>query len=171
MTIVNQEDVQMLTNEGITIAQKPVTEELPRVYQILGLEKAPEPDPNLPQDLQVINIIRQGFTIVSVLKVAEYCGISDTQMANLLATSERTISRRKKDNKPLDLSESDRLYRIARIFARALIIFENVESARNWLKKGNRGLAGLMPLELLDTDAGTEQVNELLNRIEYGLYS
>ncbi|NEN93043.1 MAG: DUF2384 domain-containing protein, partial [Okeania sp. SIO3H1] len=30
---------------------------------------------------------------------------------------------------------------------------------------------GKTPLELLDTDAGTQQVDELLNKIEYGVYS
>lgn len=153
------------------VSQNSEIEPIPRIYQILGLERIPEHILELPQELQIVSIIRQGFSIISVIKVAEYCGISESQMAALLATSERTISRRKKDQKPLDLSESDRLYRIARIFARTLEIFENVETARDWLKKSNRALAGATPLELLDTDAGTLQVDELLNTIEYGVYS
>jgi uncharacterized protein (DUF2384 family) len=32
-------------------------------------------------------------------------------------------------------------------------------------------LGGTKPLELLDTDAGVEQVVDLLNRIDYGVYS
>ena len=153
------------------VSQRSETETIPRIYQILGFDRIPENILELPQELQIVSIIRQGFSIISVIKVAEYCGISESQMAALLATSERTISRRKKDQKPLDLSESDRLYRIARIFARTLEIFENVETARDWLKKSNRALAGATPLELLDTDAGTQQIDELLNRIEYGVYS
>lgn len=153
------------------VSQNSETETIPRIYQILGFEQIPQNILELPQELQIVSIIRQGFSIISVIKVAEYCGISESQMAALLATSERTISRRKKDQKPLDLSESDRLYRIARIFARTLDIFENVETARDWLKKLNRTLGGKTPLELLDTDAGTQQVDELLNKIEYGVYS
>ena len=57
------------------------------------------------------------------------------------------------------------------ILGAALDVFENVETARNWLKKSNRALAGKTPLELLDTDAGTQQVDQLLNKIEHGVYS
>ncbi|NET29279.1 antitoxin Xre/MbcA/ParS toxin-binding domain-containing protein [Okeania sp. SIO1I7] len=153
------------------VSQNSETETIPRIYQILGFDQIPQNILELPQELQIVSIIRQGFSIISVIKVAEYCGISESQMAALLATSERTISRRKKDQKPLDLSESDRLYRVARIFAQTLDIFENVEIARDWLKKSNRALGGKTPLELLDTDAGTQQVDELLNKIEYGVYS
>ena len=153
------------------VSQNSETKPIPKIYQILGFDTIPKNILELPQELQIISIIRQGFSIISVIKVAEYCGLSESQMAALLATSERTISRRKKDQKPLDLSESDRLYRIARIVAHTLDIFENVETARDWLKKSNRALGGKTPLELLDTDAGTQQVDEVLNKIEYGIYS
>ncbi|MGK7922438.1 MAG: antitoxin Xre/MbcA/ParS toxin-binding domain-containing protein [Trichodesmium sp.] len=152
------------------VSQNSETEPVPKIYQILGFNTIPKNILELPQEMQIITIIRQGFSIISVIKVAEYCGLSESQMAALLATSERTISRRKKDQKPLDLSESDRLYRIARIVAHTLDIFESVETARDWLKKSNRALAGKTPLELLDTDAGTQQVDEVLNKIEYGIY-
>ncbi|MCL2938985.1 MAG: DUF2384 domain-containing protein [Trichodesmium sp. MAG_R02] len=153
------------------VSQNSETEPIPKIYKILGIDRIPKNVLELPQELQIVSIIRQGFSIISVMKVAEYCGISESQMAGLLATSERTISRRKKDQKSLDLSESDRLYRIAKIFAHTLDVFENVETARDWLKKSNRALAGKTPLELLDTDAGTQQVDQLLNKIEYGVYS
>lgn len=147
------------------------TSSVPKIYQILGLDGIPEQIQADRQEWQIISFIRQGLSVVSLIKVAEYCDISEAQIALLLATSERTISRRKKDNKALDISESDRLYRLARIFTRALEIFEDIQTARKWLKESNSSLAGATPLELLDTDLGTQKVDELLNRIEYGFYS
>ena len=144
---------------------------LPNIYQILGFDEIPEGIKSYPEEWQIINLIRQGFSIVSIAKVAEYCDISEVEIASLLATSERTISRRKKDNKPLNISEADRLYRLARIFTRALEIFEDIDKARKWLKESNRALAGAIPLKILDTDMGVQKVDELLNRIEYGFYS
>lgn len=127
---------------------------------------------NLPrQELQIVSIIRQGLHVAAAMRVAEFYGISEAKVATLLGSSERTLSRRKKEDKPLDSTESDRLYRLARIAARATEVFENDDTARNWLKRPNRALAGVAPYELLDTDAGTEQVDELLNRIDYGVYS
>jgi putative toxin-antitoxin system antitoxin component (TIGR02293 family) len=61
--------------------------------------------------------------------------------------------------------------RLARVAAQAQDIFESADTATSWLKRPNRGLNGHAPVDLLDTDAGTEQVVELLDRIEYGVYS
>jgi len=161
----------MLENDTIERSPATAAPPLPNIYQILGFDDIPERIKSYPEEWQIINLIRQGFSIVSIAKVAEYCEISEAEIASLLATSERTISRRKKDNKPLNISEADRLFRLARIFARAVEIFEDIHKARVWLKESNRALAGATPLELLDTDMGTQKVDELLNRIEYGFYS
>jgi putative toxin-antitoxin system antitoxin component (TIGR02293 family) len=89
----------------------------------------------------------------------------------VVGTSVRTIVRLQKEDKPLNATWSDRLYRMARVAARAQDVFESADTATSWLKRPNRGLNGRAPVDLLDTDAGTEQVVELLDRIEYGVYS
>jgi putative toxin-antitoxin system antitoxin component (TIGR02293 family) len=66
---------------------------------------------------------------------------------------------------------SDQLYRLARIAAQAETVLESQQAAASWLNKPNRALKGHPPIDLLDTDAGTEQVVELLDRMEYGVYS
>ncbi len=40
-----------------------------------------------------------------------------------------------------------------------------MESALDWLKSPNRALGGAVPLELLDTDAGTVMVDDVLTRL------
>ncbi|MUL38989.1 antitoxin Xre/MbcA/ParS toxin-binding domain-containing protein [Gloeocapsopsis dulcis] len=59
----------------------------------------------------------------------------------------------------------------ARITARAEEVFEDEQVAKNWLKRPNQALGGETPLGLLDTETGAEQVNQVLTRIEYGVYS
>jgi len=67
---------------------------------------------------------------------------------------------------------SDRLYRLARITDLATEVFDDDASvARAWLPRLNQWLAEGIPLALLDTDAGLKQVTQLLNRIEYGVFS
>jgi putative toxin-antitoxin system antitoxin component (TIGR02293 family) len=66
---------------------------------------------------------------------------------------------------------SDRLLRYPCIAARAEEVFEDPQVARNWLKRPNRALVGEIPLELLDTETGAQQVDGILTRIEYGVYS
>ena len=61
--------------------------------------------------------------------------------------------------------------RLARVVAQAQDVFKSADAATSWLKRPNRGLNGHALVDLLDTDAGTEQVVELLDQIEYGVYS
>ena len=42
------------------------------------------------------------------------------------------------------------------------------DRAALWLKQPSRALANELPLKLLDTDAGTQQVERELRQIQYG---
>ena len=118
-----------------------------------------------------VELVRRGLSIESFKRVASYYQLSDTQMSQVVGTSVRTIVRLQKEDKPLNSTWSDRLYRLARVAAQAQDVFESADTATSWLKRPNRGLNGHAPVDLLDTDVGTEQVVELLDRIEYGVYS
>jgi putative toxin-antitoxin system antitoxin component (TIGR02293 family) len=118
-----------------------------------------------------VEVVRRGLSIESFKRVANYYQLSDAQMSKVVGTSVRTIVRLQKEDKPLNATWSDRLYRLARVAAQAQDVFESADTATSWLKRPNRGLNGHAPVDLLDTDAGTEQVVELLDRIEYGVYS
>jgi putative toxin-antitoxin system antitoxin component (TIGR02293 family) len=41
----------------------------------------------------------------------------------------------------------------------------------SWLRRPQPGLGGRVPLELLVTQAGADQVETLLRRIDYGVYT
>jgi putative toxin-antitoxin system antitoxin component (TIGR02293 family) len=67
--------------------------------------------------------------------------------------------------------KADRLFRLARIAAQASAALGSEEKASHWLHAANHALGGGAPLELLDTDLGARQVEELLGRIEHGVNS
>jgi uncharacterized protein (DUF2384 family) len=46
-----------------------------------------------------------------------------------------------------------------------------VAKARLWLLAPNRALGGEVPLHMLDTDIGARQVEEVLLRLSYGVFS
>ncbi len=58
-----------------------------------------------------------------------------------------------------------------RITAQAIGALGSSERASRWLQAGNRALGGTTPLQLQDTDPGRRQVEELLGRLEHGIYS
>ena len=106
---------------------------------------------------------------VEVLK--ERLAISDSQLAELLGISEKTLSRARAVKGRLDPVTSDRLFRVARVVALASDVLEGEGAAVHWLKRAQIGLGGRIPLTMLTTDAGRDQIEKLLLRIEHGVHS
>lgn len=82
----------------------------------------------------------------------------------------RMLARRKVEQR-LRPNESDRLYRFVRIATRASEVLGEEDKALQWLRAPNRALGGRSPLSRLDTDLGTREVEEILGRIEHGVFS
>lgn len=76
-----------------------------------------------------------------------------------------------KDDLPLDVGASDRMYRAVHMVAMATAVFGASEKATHWLTKPKSHLAGKSPFELLQTTVGFHYVEEMLIRISEGLYS
>ncbi len=91
-------------------------------------------------------------------------------LARQLSISRSTLQRRKAERR-LSPTESDRLMRLWRILQYATKLFGTVERARQWLKFPQFGLGGAVPLEFAKTEVGAREVEDLLGRIDYGVYS
>jgi putative toxin-antitoxin system antitoxin component (TIGR02293 family) len=61
--------------------------------------------------------------------------------------------------------------RFARLLGQAVQLFGGLEEARQWLKAPQRGLGGAVPLDYAQTETGAREVENLLGRIDYGVYS
>lgn len=48
---------------------------------------------------------------------------------------------------------------------------EGLDNAMSWLRRPQPRLGGEVPLDLLVTQAGADEVEALLRRIDYGVYS
>lgn len=116
-----------------------------------------------------IERIREGFRWEEARKVQDAYELADGPFARLLGVSGRTLARVRKDRRPLDPVASDRLYRLRRILALAVALFETREAAVRWLGSSQLGLAGGVPVELLDTEPGAAAVETLLKQLELGV--
>ncbi|HTD56912.1 MAG TPA: antitoxin Xre/MbcA/ParS toxin-binding domain-containing protein [Silvibacterium sp.] len=114
---------------------------------------------------------RAGLLVDSLDRLAEELSVQRLAVAKLLGISERTLSRRTTSNARLTAAESDRVVRLARVLALAKETLGNMEKASRWLQTPNRALEGGKPIDRLDTDIGVRSVEQVLGRIEYGLYS
>ncbi|MDX1984834.1 MAG: antitoxin Xre-like helix-turn-helix domain-containing protein [Bryobacteraceae bacterium] len=117
------------------------------------------------------SLIRHGVPVESAQALKKSLDLSDPVLAELLGVSEKTLSRARHSGADLDPTASDRLFRVARVAALAYEVLESQPAALNWLKRPQVGLGNQVPVSLLTTSAGTEEVERLLLRIEHGVYS
>jgi putative toxin-antitoxin system antitoxin component (TIGR02293 family) len=92
------------------------------------------------------------------------------QLAGKLSISRATLHRRKTARR-LSPEESDKVMRFSRLLEHAATVFGTVERARAWLKFPQFGLGGAVPLDYAKTEIGAREVDNLLGRIDYGVYS
>ena len=119
---------------------------------------------------ELIPLLREGLPFSALEKLMEAFSLSRDEIANVLDLPVRTLSRRKQSQR-LAAAESDRLYRLSRILAHAENVLGSRPKATQWLHRPNRALNGAAPLGLLDTDIGSHQVDDVLGRLEHGMFS
>ena len=124
----------------------------------------------VPTSTELRERIRRGLPYRSLESVRERLRLSVPEAASVLHMPPRTLARRRQTRK-LDGDESDRLYRIARVAAQAFAVFGAEDKAATWLRRPNRALNGELPIDLLDTDVGARQIEDILGRIEHGVVS
>jgi putative toxin-antitoxin system antitoxin component (TIGR02293 family) len=56
------------------------------------------------------------------------------------------------------------------LFKKAVLVFSDKNDAREWFKRENRSLNNKTPLEYSDTEIGAREVEDLLGRIEHGVF-
>ena len=88
-----------------------------------------------------------------------------------LVVPKRTLARRKAANEPLTVEETDKALRLARIASQAGRVFGAADKAHRWLRKPKRALQGETPVAYLATEAGARVVEEMLGRIEHGIFA
>jgi putative toxin-antitoxin system antitoxin component (TIGR02293 family) len=75
----------------------------------------------------------------------------------------------KRRTKRLSLEESERTERLARVLAHAEYVWDDREQAREWMSKPHRELHDSSPLEVARTELGARRVEDLLDKLFYGL--
>jgi putative toxin-antitoxin system antitoxin component (TIGR02293 family) len=118
----------------------------------------------------MIRFVKQGLVFDELLALQASLELPLDKLAQKLGISKATLHRRKLDGR-LAPEESDRVIRFARLMGKAVTVFETEENARLWLSSPQVGLGGAIPLDYAGTEIGAREVEDLLGRIEYGVYS
>ena len=116
-------------------------------------------------------MIRKGLPSGSLIVLGEKLDLKNSALSKNLGIPPRTLTRRLSRHSRLTAPESDRAVRLARVYATAVEMIGDADKAVRWLQTPNRALGGVAPIDQVDTDLGAREVENVLGRIAYGVYS
>jgi putative toxin-antitoxin system antitoxin component (TIGR02293 family) len=116
-------------------------------------------------------LVREGLPVKALLLLAERLDMRQAEISEKIGIPKRTLSRRLTQHSRMTAAESDRAVRLAQVYSTAAETLGDGDKAAAWLKTPNRALRGGRPLDQLDTDPGVREVEDVLGRISYGVYS
>ena len=119
----------------------------------------------------LIILSRAGISKASAESVISYTGMSKKNFVeDILNLSIKTLERKQGDDK-LDKRTSSLVIEVARVLEHTYQVFDDKEKVHRWLSKPNNALHGESPLSLFSTPTGIGMVEDVLTRIEEGVYS
>ncbi|WP_432780651.1 antitoxin Xre/MbcA/ParS toxin-binding domain-containing protein [Pseudomonas corrugata] len=122
--------------------------------------------PESASDFEIHTRISHGFSAARLMRLTEEGVVTPLERDQIIPL--RTLKNRVERDQPLTVEESDRFFRSAHITAMAEAIFGDADKANRWLAKPKERFSGLTPRQLLTTQQGTSQVEEMLLQIAEG---
>ncbi len=111
----------------------------------------------------------EGLSYAAFERLMRRLKVTSQRLADTALITQRTLARRKKAGR-FGPDESDRLVRIARVFSRAIDLFDGDEDlAQAWMMRPRRALGGPSPFEMARTEVGAREVEKLIHQIEHGV--
>jgi len=120
---------------------------------------------------ELIQQLERGFSFRTLQTFESRSGLALSRLAATIGIPERTLARRRVSRR-LTPDESERLLRISAIFEDAVDLFEgDVAAAVNWLTTPRKALGDRAPLAYARTEPGAREVENLIGRLEHGIFS
>lgn len=120
-------------------------------------------------DMTTVAAIREGLDTDIIDEILAQGVVSREQLYQLVIPR-RTLDHRRTAGDRLTPTESERALRVKRVVRHALDTFGGSERARSYMSKPLSRFRGLSCIEMLDTEIGARLVQDLLTRIDYGIY-
>lgn len=117
----------------------------------------------------LVELVHRGLPVSSAIHILKEGLLSKAEF-NRFVSSSRTFERRRIEKK-LSADESDKLTRFIRIRTFAAEVLGDDHEADLWLREKNLLLDNHRPIDLLDTDSGSQLVENILGRIAHGIPS
>jgi putative toxin-antitoxin system antitoxin component (TIGR02293 family) len=122
------------------------------------------------KDEDLGTVVREGLPAQALRELANRTHTSVSFLIDTAGLSRRTLERRLAAKGRLKKEESDRVVRLAWIVAHATDTLGD-ENGLCWLQERHRALGGKRPADLLDTEADARRVDDVLSRIDHGVFN
>jgi putative toxin-antitoxin system antitoxin component (TIGR02293 family) len=120
---------------------------------------------------RAIATLKAGLPFGSLTRFQKVSGLPINDVLRVVQIPPRTLARRKAQ-KRLTPAESERLLRLSLMFEKAVDLFEgNTDAARRWLQHPARALGRITPLAAAETEVGAREVEDLIGRLNHGVFS
>ena len=129
---------------------------------------------SISSPIEAHDMILHGIPSQALEKLVKHLLVIDHTDAfeRAFGMSERTFQRYKSDHsRTLSTEQSSRTWNFARILTKATSVLGSQMAAEKWMIQPAMGLDNRRPVDLLATAAGTEIVQEFLERLDYGVYA
>ncbi len=114
--------------------------------------------------------IERGLPLSALDEFSAYSGIPVKDLLEVVIPA-RTLKHRRQRKEPLNLDESDRLARVAKMYELAVKVYKDREGGRQWLTGTKRRFDGRTALAMLRTEAGEQAVQDFLIQIDEGYFA
>lgn len=122
---------------------------------------------------QAHDAVHQGLPARAMIELTRQLpGIDVRELQEVMGISARSFARRKASpGTRLSPHESSNVWRLAQLMTQATRVLGAQEAAERWFSQPALALSNRRPIDLLKTLPGTQLVQDLLTRMEYGVYT
>jgi putative toxin-antitoxin system antitoxin component (TIGR02293 family) len=117
----------------------------------------------------VIEFSRRGVPFSHAKMVYESLGMQQKKMCDMIGITDRTFQRNIKENKMLNIIQSEKVLEAGILLHKGLSVFGNKEKFVKWLNTPSPVLSA-SPICYIDTHVGIQLVINELHRLEHGIY-
>jgi putative toxin-antitoxin system antitoxin component (TIGR02293 family) len=125
----------------------------------------------LHDNLRMAEMVAAGLPTQALREISGSLGIQLSRVGPLVNIAPKTLQRRLQAGGRLKPAESERVVRLMRLVARAQAVLGDEAKARAWLERPLRELGGKTALELSATEPGAREVEQVLGRLEHGVFA
>lgn len=122
-------------------------------------------------NLRLADVVRARVSVRALPALARELSVDLQELAQVAAIRRRNLKQRLEQSALLSVAESDRLLRVARVYANAISTFNDRHAAAEWMAEPLEHLGGETPLQFCCVEPGAREVESILMRIEHGVYS